>query len=68
MISRMQIDFKKYNADGIGSPHDFTQGSLLSSATLGYQKYKPYRLDFPHIHLHTRVNDICKHHLPNEMR
>ena len=35
----MQIDFKKYNADGIGSLHDFTQGSLLSSATLGYQKY-----------------------------
>ena len=39
MVSRMQIDFKKYNADGIGSLHDFTQGSLLSSATLGYQKY-----------------------------
>ena len=55
MVSRTQIDFKKYNADGIGPPHDFTQGSLLSSATLGYQKYKPYRLDFPHIHLHTRI-------------
>ena len=35
----MQIDFKKYNADGIGPPHDFPQGSLLSSATLGWQKY-----------------------------
>ena len=39
MIPHMQIDFKKYNADGIGSLHDFTQGSLLSSATLGWQKY-----------------------------
>ena len=35
MVSHTKIDFKKYNADGIGFLHDFTQGSLLSSATLG---------------------------------
>ena len=29
------------------SPATFPQGRLLSSPTLGYQKYKPYRLDSP---------------------
>ena len=41
------------------SPATFPQGRLLSSPTLGYQKYKPYRLGPPHILSHTRVNDIC---------
>ena len=29
------------------SPSAFPQHRLLSSPTLGYQKYKPYRLDSP---------------------
>ena len=40
------------------SPAAFPQGRLLSSPTLGYQKYKPYRLGPPHILSPTRVNDI----------
>ena len=40
MISPHANGFKKYNADGIGSRHDFTQGRFrCAQSTLGYQKY-----------------------------
>ena len=40
MISPHANGFKKYNADGIGPRHDFTQGRFrCAQSTLGYQKY-----------------------------